>query len=487
MRQRALVGLLAALGASVAAERTAHANGAFPLANQLLANPSDATELVMRGNFGLVVSRDGGESWGWLCEKGMGYENIEPPMAVLESGVVLLALSTGISRSDASWCDFGLASGISASVVDLSIERATPEAAVALSLDLETMVSQVWESTDDGQSWSALGDAFPDFEATTLDVAATDSDRIYVSGRSVPGGKGTLLRSDDHGASWTSFEIPSLIASLPYIAALHPDDPDTVYVRRNGSPGTLWVTRDGGESFTMALRLNGPMKAFALSPDGNTALAGNLSDGLHRADTESLSFERIACAGVQCLSWNEDGLFSCGDLLVNGYLIGKSTDTGETFDSVLLPSCLTGPLECGDTTSTAMCAADWPTVRMNLSPTECADDPGAIPVSTACFQTGGAGGAGGMTTGPDSAGSAGDDAGAGGDAGAGVTTTAGAAGELSSSGGMPPASEEPLLPGGGCSCALGSRREDSWICILLAAGALRRRARRRAALSSGRR
>jgi hypothetical protein len=79
---------------------------------------------------------------------------------------------------------------------------------------------------------------------------------------------------------------------------VHPSDPETLWIRRNGSPGTLWVTRNGGESFTMALSVNGPMKAVALSPDGERVLAGNLTDGLHRADTESLAVERVACDGV---------------------------------------------------------------------------------------------------------------------------------------------------------------------------------------------
>jgi len=447
--------LLAAL-ATLASAGSALANGAFPLANQLLVHPSDPDQLLMRGNFGLVVSRDGGQNWDWLCEAGMGYENIEPPMAVLGSGVVLLALPSGISRSDPSWCSFEPAAGISANVVDVSIEKAVPGATVAVSFDLVARSSTVWASTDDGASWSALGDAFDAFEAGSIDVAPSDSDRLYVSGRTLPGGSGTLLRSDDHGATWSAYDIPFFIPSQPFIAAVDPDDPDTVYVRRNGTPGTLWVTRDGGETFTMALRLTGPLKAFALSPDGEQVLVGSLTDGIHRAPTDTLAFERVACDGAQCLSWTEAGLLSCGDLVVNRYLVGRSTDDGETFDTILASSCVRGPLECEASTSVGVCPETWPLVQMQLSTLECADDPGGVPLNQACFETGGAGGSGGSAEGG---------AGAGGEPAGGSSRSGGSSGS-GGSGGSPPATESAqYTPTGGGPCSFGSSRLHAWAWI----------------------
>jgi hypothetical protein len=320
------------------------------------------------------------------------------------------------------------------------------------------MSSELWSSSDDGQSWAPLA-AFDDFQVTSADVAASDSDRIYVSGRSEPGGAGTLLRSDDHGGSWNAYEVPFLIPSQPYIAAVHPNDPDTVYVRRNGIPGTLWVTRNGGESFEMILRLNGPLKAFALSPDGQQLLAGNMGDGLHRADAVSHVFERVACDGVQCLSWSEAGLFGCGDLVVNRYLVGKSSDEGESFDSVLWPSCVPGPLQCPGGTSISSCGDDWPMVQMQLNTSECSDA-GSGPPNLTCFAAAGAPGSGGSA-----------------DGGA-----AGAAGEPLAQGGSPAADEERFKPAGGGLCALGWSSHDAWpwAFVALAAFRLRKRRQRRA-------
>ncbi|HEY5373320.1 MAG TPA: hypothetical protein VIK01_06515 [Polyangiaceae bacterium] len=47
--------LLAALLAPAA-----HANGAFPAVSQLVADPSAPAHLVLRSNFGLLSTRDGG-------------------------------------------------------------------------------------------------------------------------------------------------------------------------------------------------------------------------------------------------------------------------------------------------------------------------------------------------------------------------------------------------------------------------------------------
>ncbi len=476
MKPQVLLRALMALAACITSGPLALANGAFPLSGQFLANPTDPDQLIMRGNFGLVVSRDGGASFSWLCETGMGYENIEPPMALLASGSILLAVPGGISRSDASWCDFTLASGITANVVDVSIERGTPQAALAVSYDLGTRSSELWSSSDDGQSFAPIS-TFDDFQITSVDVAASDSDRIYVSGRTVPGGAGSLLRSDDHGANWDAYDVPFLIPSQPYIAAVHPDDPDTVYVRRNGIPGTLWVTHNGGQSFEMILKLTGPLKAFALSPDGQELLAGSMGDGLLRADAESPVFERVACDGVQCLSWTDAGLFSCGDLIINRYMVGSSSDQGESFDTVLWPSCVPGPLECPDGTSIATCGDDWPMVQTQFHTSECSDA-ATLPANLACFATAGAGGA------TDSAGAAGAGGAAGsagasdGGARASNRGAAGATSEPPAQGGSPAPDEDGFKPAGGGLCTLGLATRDAWPWALVALAAFSLRKRR---------
>jgi hypothetical protein len=367
------------------------ANGAFPFVSQLVSNPSHPEQLVLRGNFGLVVSRDRGKNWDWLCEAGMGYQNVEPPIALLDSGAIVLALPTGLARSDETWCEFVTVPNAAGYFVDVSVEHAKPKAAVALSVDVKAVTSQVWESLDDGKTFTPLGPVIPDFLATTLDVAA-DAQVIYVSGTSSDG-RGLLLRSNDHAQSFEPHELPSrlLISTAPYISALDPKSLDTVYVRSDSAPGVLMITRNGGKSFEEMLRLSAPIKAFALSPDGGTVLAATVGNGVYQLDTTMLASEKIACTGVWCFTWTKDGVFACGDIVANGFLVAASADEGRSFQSLVTPTCLRGPLACDATSAIGKeCPGAWPSQRSRLGPNACITD---VPEpSRDCLASAGSGG-----------------------------------------------------------------------------------------------
>ena len=103
--------------------------------SQLLSDPSDATHLVLRSNFGLLTTRDTGQNWDLVCEGGIGYQNLEPAVALLGDGSLIAALSSGIAHGDRSACNFGLGSGVSAYVADVSRVPGTPTSAVAVSVD----------------------------------------------------------------------------------------------------------------------------------------------------------------------------------------------------------------------------------------------------------------------------------------------------------------------------------------------------------------
>lgn len=483
---------LACLGILLAPS-VALANGAFPFVSQLVSNAAHPEQLVLRGNFGLVVSRDAGKNWDWLCEAGMGYRDVEPPIALLDSGAIVLALPTGLARGDESWCDFAAVPNATGYFVDVSVERAKPNAAVALSVDLKAMSSQVWESLDDGKTFTPLGPALPDFFATTIDVAATDADVIYVSGTSSDG-KGLLLRSDDHAQSFAPHELPSslLISTAPYISALDPKALDTVYVRSDSAPGTLMITRDGGGKFEEMLRLSAPIKAFALSPDGGTVLAATVGSGIYQLNTTTLEAQKIACTGVWCFTWTKDGLFACGDLVANGFLVAASADAGHTFQSLVTPTCLRGPLACDAASAIgSICTDAWPSQRSLLGPNGCIPD---VPAANQdCLASAGSGGMPGAAGAPDTvsaAGSGDNDAGGGnlGPSGAGGTPP-------SPSGGAAGKAPEGMSSGrsshGGCAFVVGGAPRSGGGSVALGVGlgfaALRRRAARaRRACSSGR-
>jgi MYXO-CTERM domain-containing protein len=230
---------------------TARANGAFPEVNQLLADPSDATRLVLRSNFGLLTTRDNGQNWDLVCEGGIGYQNIEPPIALLDDGSTIAALSTGIAHGDPSACNFSVASGVTSYIADVSRVPGVPAHAIAVAVDLTTDISQIWQSTDDGATWSTFGVPIADMNASTLDVAADDPNVVYVSGTAQTGTlHGVLARTADGGQTWTQYAVPlASKVSAPYIAALSALDHQVVYPTSDAAtPGSdASLVNDAGQ------------------------------------------------------------------------------------------------------------------------------------------------------------------------------------------------------------------------------------------------
>lgn len=419
---RRVLPFLLAWGVMTAAPAVAEANGLFPSASQLVFDPKDPQRMALRTTFGVVSSVDGGKTFAWTCERALHYQNILPAIALPAGGPLVLGIATGVVSGELAACDHALAEGFAGEIADVTTARKIPERVLALDVDYITHTTRVWESNDYGQTFAVLGEPFTSFFGATIDVAPSDPNVIYVSGMpSTPNAQGRLLRSDDHGATFTSYEIPdSTGLRWPYIGAVDPERAERIYVRLSDFPGLLKVSDDGGATFTQVLSIPSEVQAFALSPDGKTVLVSSLFAGTFRADTETLAFEQISCAGVNCLTWNSAGLFACGDQTLNSFLIARSEDEGRTYERMLDVTCLDPIIDCAaDTTRGLYCPADWPMIKGQLSILgECNPDAGPPPVLSECFGTGGAsnsggasarGGRGAMSSGGRStAGSAGD-------------------------------------------------------------------------------
>jgi len=158
---RATLGLLVALCTTAVVGSEARANGRFPAVDQLVQEPGNPDHLVLRATFGVLVSRDRGGSWDFLCEGALGYKDADPALAVLPGGVILLGLQNGISRSDEAGCTFTFAEGVTDPVPDVSAVQGEPGTAIAVST--AGYVTRFWESTDRGATFTPLGDELRDF------------------------------------------------------------------------------------------------------------------------------------------------------------------------------------------------------------------------------------------------------------------------------------------------------------------------------------
>jgi MYXO-CTERM domain-containing protein len=487
MRLRFAIAAAAASAASLAAI-PAPANGRFPAANQLVFSSADSKLVVLRTTFGILISRDYGASWVWLCEDALGLSassQEDPPVALTAGGSMIVGTSSALETSPDLGCTWNVQGGALAhqTVVDVAVRPDSPHAVVALqsSYDAEAGAgnlgyqSQAFQSTDDGRTWTPLG---VPIEAgvitTTIDVAATDPQRLYVSAYRLATEAGpasaSLFVSTNQGASWTERPLPPLepaSESAAFIGAVDPTDADVVYLRTGqggalAKPSRLFVTRDAGQSFQMALQLTGPMLGFALSADGSRAFAGGPADGLLAAPSGSVgtpgAFSVVTSSlHVQCLATRGTDLWACSDTQ-SGFLAGVSPTQNATFVPKLQLVDIQTPIACEADAAGGQCSG-YPFVALCRMFSNC-PLPDAGPTGEA--DSGGDGGR------PDGAtGTGGSSSGSG--AGSSGAASSGSIGG-SGSGGTWRAT-------GGCSVTGGGAAAGFAIAVLGAAAVARRRKR----------
>jgi MYXO-CTERM domain-containing protein len=392
--KRVLLRLLAAsLGlASAVQAPPAAANGRLPGATELTIAGSDAERLVIRATFGFVQSFDGGASWQWICENAIQVSGeADPPFAVTADATLVLLPPAGgalISRDQA--CSWSAAPAPLADrrTIDLTLDPANRSRVLVVTstvaeIDAQGIVTYetlLVETRDDARSFTQLATLPSDFKAETLEIAPSDSARIYVSGTANDNPLvGVLLHSDDGGKSWSrhTLGLPDGSGSL-FISGIHPTDSNRVWLRVpvlgdafGRFPASLVFTPNHGESFRVLAVTNMGMFGFALSPDGSELAYGGPFDGLFvGASDGSAGFAKTNTTGVRCLRWNAAGLYACGTEPTDAFSVGLSTDHGASFSSVyrIAQTC---PQACADASALQrVCREPWRTIAPVIGATE---------------------------------------------------------------------------------------------------------------------
>jgi photosystem II stability/assembly factor-like uncharacterized protein len=343
--------LALAAGALVCSSASgAAANGRYPQSNQLAFSPTDPTLVVLRTTFGILISHDGGTTWSWLCEDVVGVPSTsiaDPVLAVTQKSIVgAPEIANGLVVSSDSGCNWSTAGAplSTQSIKDLVVKPDAPDDVLALTSTYGPdsgadgapgYLQQVYESDDDGATWSPIGGSIdPSALVTTIDLAASDPARMYVS--AIRGENATrtasLFVSADSGATWAEHSVPldPTTESEIFIGGVDPTDADRVYIRTLGQPSRLLVTSDAGQTYQSALSLTGEMLGFALSADGSEVYAGSIEDGLFAGAREGLGFQNVSSIHVQCLAMHGADLWACSDA-PSGFIAGLSTTKGAAF------------------------------------------------------------------------------------------------------------------------------------------------------------
>jgi hypothetical protein len=451
----------------LAAPEHALANGRFPRAQRLTEVKGDSNTLVLSATYGILLTTDRGGTWRHLCELGFAFsiDEVDPLVEVVGDGGMVVQVSRSLNRAAAPFCEFRptLGGGGSERVVDFALDREDPTRLVALMVgrsEQGVVENRLFVSEDSGISFGVMGAALPAEAITfgqTLDAAPSDGSRLYVSGIDAEG-RGVVLRSSDAGESFESTVLPLEVGEQPYIAAVHPTDPDVIYVRTDTwtanadgvleANDALLYSDDGGQSFLEVHRAAAKLFGFALSPDGSQVLIGYGDPvapsravdanavGIYRANAGEHEFTKIYEGAVSCLTWTAASLYACTSQVERGFALGVAPDAefeledAEPFAPLLDLTQVAGPFECPACSTSGVCAATWNETCAVFG--SCETSAGGAASNDECV-----------------AGATAD----------GVAGYGGAAGETSAGGegakSAPPTSEE-----GGCGCRIGRRALD---------------------------
>ena len=366
------------------------ANGRFPASSGVVFAPGDDASIFVRVTFGLLVSRDNGTSWRWICERAIGFSGPEDPSYVVtKSGAIVAGMFDGLRVSRDGGCTWQPLRTEAAVFVDLTMRSDGALLALASSYDRHTDAgslykTQLFISTDDARSFAPVGPRLDEtLLAESVEVAPSDPRRIYVS--AVRGAdsvrKGAMLVSLDGGLKWIERALYLAPKELgPYIAAVDATRPDRVYVRTSASPESptrLLVSDDAAKTYRNLLDAKGPLLGFALAPDGNSLHVGGPEDGLLTGALDGTPLTQAAKLKVQCLTRQGNALWACSNE-ASGFVAGTSADAGPVFAARLHLGDIAGPLECAKGSSVAKeCETDWRKLRSDLGLDDAPVDAGA--------------------------------------------------------------------------------------------------------------
>ncbi len=368
---RALCGALAALAvATLSAPTVARANGRFPAADMLVVDPRDPMHLALRATYGVLVSNDGGTTWGWVCERAVGYASSEDPaLAISSNGVLLAGMGGKLARSSDLGCTWPKAESAPEGVVDMTLRPSEPARVYALTSrpsgvgerGRPRFRSELVVSNDAGATFTSRAVLDPALTVLTIDVAPSSPRRVYVSATrdgEAPDSVGVLLVANDDGRTWSEHRVELSRGERGlFIAAVDPKHDGRLYLRTGGfSANRLFVSDDAGTT-TRPIFSGTALLGFALADGGDTVYVGSRATGVHRASTRDFRFEARDASPVQCLLATAGKLWECAPA-TGGSVLRVSTDGGATFVPKLTLSGR-GPLACLGDKGGAACSGEW--------------------------------------------------------------------------------------------------------------------------------
>jgi hypothetical protein len=347
----------------------ARANGAFPDSTQIVLPRDRPDEIIAGTNFGLLVSRDAGATWSWICEEAIGPMTVLYQVGPPPSSTLFALAQTGLLSSSDGACTWTVAppplddNGLRDVFPDPTDARRVYALAVVPAAGGGTS-SALFESHDGGKSFGPpLYEPGGAVVLSGVEAAASDPQVVYVTRYVNEGGNGitaSIGRSTDGGGSLRVVDLRPMIGEgFVRLAAVDPEDPRRLYLRMTTGQGDrLVISDDGGESARVALSFTAPMAAFLRRTDGTVLVTAAGEGGFVSHDRGATFAPWVGAPHLRGLGERDGVLYGAADNLADGFVVGASRDGGATWKPLLRMEGLCGVLACSERVA-GVCAAPW--------------------------------------------------------------------------------------------------------------------------------
>lgn len=363
-----------ALACVAALATAALANGRPPQTSTIHFKPGAENEILAGMSFGLLFSKDNGATWRWMCEDALPYGGMyDPDYEILTSGTVFATTFDGLKVSR-DGCRFD-STVLAPPAPDLKffsvLARSSENTLYAAAADPKD--ANIYESTNDGVSFTAITQpGMINDWYQSLEVAPSDSNRMYVSGyRFVQGGSGTtkeffMFTSTNAGTSWTPMSLANITAmsnSTIEIVGVSKTDPQHLFVKvtleDNALADGVYESTNAGGSWTKIRSEQGSI-SFLLRANGDVVIGTQTRGSFKRANGQTQFTSLAGAPHINCLSENSAGeVWACTQnygspaVPMDGYGIMKSTDL-VTWTPVLRYQEILEPVTCPTDTAQYM-------------------------------------------------------------------------------------------------------------------------------------